>query len=64
MSFKEKYASQHKVISFLQANNDKSPAQATGIGQLLPQLTNLFTDPSMPDALSAQAGDLLYRYFA
>ncbi len=64
VSFKEKYASQHKVISFLQANNDKSPAQAAGIGQLLPQLTNLFTDPSMPDALSAQAGDLLYRYFA
>ena len=30
---------------------------------LLPHLTDLFTDRSVPDSVTEKAGDLLYRFF-
>jgi hypothetical protein len=30
---------------------------------LLPQLTNLLTESSVPDDVTERAGDILYRYF-
>lgn len=75
VSFKSKYASNHKVIYFLnnQLDADKTsqnhvsthPAlQMQEMSLLFPKLTELFTDPSMPDALCEKAGNLLYRYFS
>lgn len=75
VNFKNKYASERKVISFLQNNLQSSTSgqtdthaahlqQIASINQLLPQLTSLFTDTAMPDELSEKAGNLLYRYFS
>ena len=30
---------------------------------LLPRLTNLFTDETVPDQVTEQAGEALYRFF-
>lgn len=62
--FKRKYASEEKTIFFLEhtppliLNQPQSQAN-----ELLPALTKLFTDPSVPDAITEKAGALLYRLF-
>ncbi len=64
--YKRKYATEEKAISFLR----HTPADAQlcpsveAVQELLPQLTQLLTDESVPDAVTEEAGALLYRYFA
>lgn len=62
--YKRKFASAEKEISFLRHVPDLPPdPRAQQIGGLLPRLTDLFTDESVPDAVTESAGDLLYRFF-
>ena len=62
--YKRKFASEEKTISFLRLEHSTSASrQDEHIRRLLPQLTALFTDETVPDSITEKAGDLLYRYF-
>jgi CelD/BcsL family acetyltransferase involved in cellulose biosynthesis len=62
--FKRKFADTEKTISFLEYRSPQTAATPTpSPGKLLPSLTALFTDPAVPDAITEQAGELLYQYF-
>lgn len=64
LRYKRKYADEEKTISFLQCDPENSPIEKDNtLGKLLPQLTGLFTDESVPDEITEKAGDILYRYF-
>lgn len=61
--YKQKFATEEGVIHFLH----RSHALAAGTGSehgFLHQLTQLFTDPAVPDRVTEMAGGLLYRYLA
>jgi CelD/BcsL family acetyltransferase involved in cellulose biosynthesis len=62
--YKRKFASEEKTITFLKYVPDgwRTPAGAQ-LGPLLGQLTELLTDPDVPDRVTDRAGDLLYRFF-
>jgi CelD/BcsL family acetyltransferase involved in cellulose biosynthesis len=65
ISFKRKYATEEKTISFLECDFDiPTPPIEKKVGGVLRQLTDLFTEPTTPDDVTEKAGDLLYRYFA
>jgi CelD/BcsL family acetyltransferase involved in cellulose biosynthesis len=62
--YKSKFASEERTISFLHYASDRvATAQERQVSALLPQLTDLFTGPSVPDDVTARAGELLYRFF-
>lgn len=62
--FKRKFATEEKTISFLRYPTYRPPnLQQKHFQSLLPQLTDLFTDASVSDAVTEKAGDLLYRFF-
>lgn len=62
--YKRKFASEEKAISFLRHNPDSLLGeQDKQIRGLLPQLTDLFTQESVPDSITEKAGEILYRYF-
>lgn len=64
LRFKRKFATEEKTISFLhhvpegRDNVNKGP-----IRSVFGQLTALLTDESVPDHITAKAGEILYRYF-
>jgi CelD/BcsL family acetyltransferase involved in cellulose biosynthesis len=63
--YKRKFATEEKTIHFLRYT-PATPAATAGekqTGAVLGQLTDLFTLPDVPDAVTEQAGALLYRYF-
>ena len=63
--FKRKFAHEEKTISFLRyAPEGESAPQEQQARNLLPLLTDLFTDESVPDQITARAGDTLYKFFA
>ena len=39
------------------------PTPKTEVGAMLGELTRLFTEPTVPDEITTQAGALLYRHF-
>ena len=62
--YKRKFATEEKTISFLRYTPDcPTDPKVTQIQSLLPKLTDMFTDESVPDAITEQAGDTLYRFF-
>jgi CelD/BcsL family acetyltransferase involved in cellulose biosynthesis len=63
--YKSKYANEEKTISFLRSDRADRviPDAEQHLRRLLPQLTNLFTDDSVPNGVTEKAGDVLYRYF-
>lgn len=64
ISFKRKYATQEKDISFLQFQPNIAPSErAQELRQLLPKLTTLFVNKDVPDSVSEEAGALLYKLF-
>ncbi len=65
LRYKRKFASEEKTISFLryEPNGATASERDEKIKQLLPRLTGMFTDESVPDLITEQAGDVLYRYF-
>ena len=63
--YKQKFSSEEKTIYYLRHIPDHmSKINAQYSGNLLSQLTDLFTCKSVPDHITEQAGQLLYRYFA
>lgn len=62
--YKRKFATEEKAISFLRYTAGAEPTpQQQQMRQLLSELTDLFTDPSVPDRVTERAGDALYRFF-
>lgn len=63
--FKRKFADKEKTINFLVANEREQPGIAhRQVGTVLGEMTQLFTQRSVPDDVTEAAGALLYRYFA
>lgn len=62
--YKRKYASDEKTITFLRHIPASPSGEAQQVRELLPQLTDLFTDPAVPDAVTERAGNVLYKFFA
>ena len=64
LQYKRKFATAEKTISMLRYTPEGSPsAKEKQLRQLLPQLTDLFVDESVPDGITEKAGDSLYRFF-
>lgn len=63
--YKRKFATEEKAIHQL-AMRPVAPAEPheTAAGAMLGRLTELFTRPDVPDDVTREAGDALYRYFA
>jgi len=65
LRYKRKFATHEKPIHLLA--RQPAPAVAPGAaeaGAMLGRITQLLTDPALPDAVAEEAGDALYRYFA
>lgn len=63
--YKRQFASEEKTISFMRHAPDGAPTQQDGqVRALLTQLTDLFTDESVPDSLTDRVGSILYKFFA
>ena len=62
VAYKRNWASREGRIRTLNAGGGPSGEPAE-VGPLLGVLTDLLTDPSVPDAVSERAGAALYRYF-
>jgi CelD/BcsL family acetyltransferase involved in cellulose biosynthesis len=66
IGFKRKYSTHEKQITFLKytpPGYELTPAQQQ-LRATFGNLTALFTEPDVPDAVTERAGDLLYRNFA
>jgi len=64
LQYKRKFATKEKTISLLRYTPDGAPsAKEKQLRQLLPQLTDLFVDESVPDSITERAGDSLYQLF-
>jgi CelD/BcsL family acetyltransferase involved in cellulose biosynthesis len=62
--YKRKYASEEKTVTLLRHQPSGRPSERDQMARgMLSDLTRLLTDASVPDTVSAQAGDVLYRYF-
>ncbi len=62
--FKRKFATEEKAISFLRHTPPGTLSrQEQEMRSLLPQLTELLTNASVPDQITDRAGELLYRFF-
>lgn len=65
LQYKRKFASEERTIHFLEYDSNGSTAPYVQQARaLLPQLTDLFTDETVPDHITEKAGDALYRFFA
>jgi CelD/BcsL family acetyltransferase involved in cellulose biosynthesis len=65
LRYKRKYATEEKTISFLKHVPEDLPQnrQDMYLREILPRLTDLFTEETVPDDITASAGDVLYRLF-
>lgn len=65
LRYKRKYASVEKTISFLQhVPDDAAPVpHSKQLRKLMSQLTDLFTDGTVPDPITEKAGEILYPLF-
>lgn len=61
IGYKRKWASQERRVLTLRGGPDPRPKAE--VGAMLGELTRLFTEPTVPDEISTQAGALLYRHF-
>jgi CelD/BcsL family acetyltransferase involved in cellulose biosynthesis len=64
LRYKRKFATEEKTISFLTYTPGGSPSQEERqMRALLPQITDLFVDETVPDCITERAGEVLYRFF-
>jgi CelD/BcsL family acetyltransferase involved in cellulose biosynthesis len=64
LQYKRKFATDEKTISMLRYSPENSPSiKEKQLRQLLPKLTDLFVDGSIPDTITEKAGDTLYQFF-
>jgi CelD/BcsL family acetyltransferase involved in cellulose biosynthesis len=63
--YKRKFATEEKLMRQLMLPSPRATAPHEQLaGQTLGRLTELLTRPEVPDAVTREAGDALYRYFA
>jgi CelD/BcsL family acetyltransferase involved in cellulose biosynthesis len=63
--YKSKFATEERVIRQLVLPSPHRPAaHEAAADRLLGRLTELFTRPEVPDTITSEAGDALYRHFA
>jgi CelD/BcsL family acetyltransferase involved in cellulose biosynthesis len=63
--FKRKYATDERTIHLLRHSPPAGPSlRELEVRSLLSRLTDLVTDDQVPDRITEEAGDALYRYFA
>ncbi len=64
LRYKEKYATRRSEVTYVRRTPPAVPDHKEREARsLLSGLTEVLTDPTVPDELSARAGDLIYRYF-
>jgi hypothetical protein len=64
LRYKRKFAAAEKTISSLRYTPNGTPSQKEKqMRHLLPQLTDLLVDGSVPDGVTEKAGEILYRFF-
>ncbi len=63
VAFKRKWASTERKLLTLCAGPSARRQEQVRFGRELSELTRLLTDETVPDAITSQAGALLYRYF-
>ena len=63
LRYKRKYSPREETIKFLRSRAPAQQPKADAISSTLGRLTELFTEPGVPDSVSADAGALLYRFF-
>ncbi len=64
VDFKRQFASEELELHTLHwTPDDYSDPAADEAGRILGEITELVTDPGIPNEVAARAGDLLYRYF-
>jgi CelD/BcsL family acetyltransferase involved in cellulose biosynthesis len=62
--YKRKFATEERTIYFLaSAQEGETAHRQKRARNLLVQLTDLFTDESLPDGVTEKAGEVLYKYF-
>lgn len=64
VAFKSKWATVERQIVTLRSTGASSDRRSDAAQEVLGQLTRLFTDPTVPDAVTARAGATLYRNFS
>lgn len=62
--FKRKFATDEQTITFYNSVPGGAASYTVQARELLPRLTDILTDPSVPDDITERAGTLLYRLFA
>lgn len=62
--YKRKYATREETITFMQTGDQPARPVGPTLMDRLSDVTNLLTDPAVPDEITEQAGTLLYRFFA
>ncbi|MGH3871980.1 MAG: GNAT family N-acetyltransferase [Pseudonocardiaceae bacterium] len=62
IAYKRKWATEQRTIVTLRAGGEQARSSSAA-GPLLGELTRLLTDDAVPDEVTRQAGELLYRYF-
>lgn len=64
LRYKRKFSSQEKTISVLEYNPNGTPTRKEKqLRSLFPRLTNLLTHEAIPDHITEEAGDVLYKFF-
>jgi CelD/BcsL family acetyltransferase involved in cellulose biosynthesis len=62
--YKRKFGAHEKTITLYRYGGTPVPSQQDQrIRLLLPRLTELFTEPRVPDDVTEQAGDIMYSFF-
>lgn len=65
LAFKEQFEPSIVPLTTLKwSPPDWADPQGAQVGATLGALTKILTNPSVPDSIATEAGDLLYRYFA
>jgi CelD/BcsL family acetyltransferase involved in cellulose biosynthesis len=63
--YKRKFATEEREIYFFEHPPQGSPSEADrAMRALLPRLTEIFVDETVPDEVTERAGDLLYQFFS
>ena len=62
--FKRKYATDEKKVVFYGHKTDvRYPDTIQNVNQLFGKLTDILTDESVPDDVTARVGNIMYRFF-
>jgi len=62
--YKRKFATSERPIDLLRFEPESyADARGASVSRMLSRVTQLLTEPGVPDSVTRAAGDELYRYF-